>query len=87
MIDFLVGLSESEIHFWLDVSKGALQRTQKEIKVLTDKKYRAKVKNTGVKMLTEPKRKKLLTRKRMEERELLERVERWEFVVNKKRNA
>ena len=83
MIDFLVGLSESEINFWLDVSKGALQRTQKEIKVLTDKKYRAKVKQA----LTEPKRKKLLTRKRMEERELLERVERWEFVVNKKRNA
>ena len=83
MIDFLTGLPESEINFWLEVSKSALKRTRGEIKILTHKNYRNRVK----KAFSEKERKQVLTRKRMEERELLERIERWEFVVNKKRNT
>ena len=83
MIGFLTGLPKSEIEFWLEVSEGALQRTQKEIKVLTHKNYRKRVK----KVLSESERKKMLVQKRADERDLLERMEQWERVLNKKRGG
>ena len=60
MIDFLVGLTESEINFWLEVSKGALLRTQTEIDILSNKKYKKRMK----KPLPEKERKQLLAEKR-----------------------